>query len=128
MTLLTTAQHSFLDATILKNNNKAISRISSLDNNGQQAIQLLEHSGSIMKKTSAAVQQCSGKAYNTSLASSTAPVIHHHHHNTVSLPHTIPNQRWFLYNKAHCFSTYIDSLAFFPEDFHTFSALVTSNW
>jgi hypothetical protein len=128
MTLLIAAQHSFLDAVVL--NNEAVSMIAAGDTNNQKAIQLLEHSISIMKKTSTAVPQFSGQAYNTSLASSAAPVIqhHHHHHETVSLPHTIPDQRrWFMYNKALRFNTEIVSLASFLEDFHTFSAVVMFN-
>jgi hypothetical protein len=125
MNLLIAAQHSFIDAVDL--NNDAVSMIASGDTNNQRAIQLLERSVSIMKKTSAAVQQCSGQAYNTPLTSSAAPVIHHHHHETVSLPHTVPDQRWFLYNKALRFDTEIVSLTFFLEDFHTFSAVVAFN-
>jgi hypothetical protein len=126
MTMLIAAQHSFLDAVGL--NNEAVSMIAAAgDTIDQKAIQLLQRSISIMKKTSAAVRQCSGQAYNTSLASSAAPAIHHHHHETVSLPHTIPDQRWFLYNKALRFSTEIVSLASFLEDFHTFSAVVAFN-
>jgi hypothetical protein len=127
MTLLTAAQHSFLEAIDL--NNEAVSvTIAAGDTNNQKAIQLLERSVSIMKKTSAAVQQCSGQAYNTSLVSSTAaPVIHHHHHEIVPLPHTFPDQRWFMYNKALRFSTEIVSLASFLEDFQAFIAVVMFN-
>jgi hypothetical protein len=125
MTLLIAAQHSFLDAVGL--NNEAVSMIAAGDTNNQKAIHLLERSFSIIKKISAAVQQCSGQANNTSLASSAAPAIHHHHHETVSLPHTIPDQRWFLYNKALRFKTEIVSLASFLEDFQTFNAVVLFN-
>jgi hypothetical protein len=127
MTSLIAAHHSFVYAVGL--NNEAVSMIAAGDTNNQKAIQLLEHSISIMKKTSTAVPQLSGQPYNTSLASFAAPVIHHHHHHeTVSLPHAIPDQRrWFLYNKALCFSTEIVSLASFLEDFHTFSAVVMFN-
>jgi hypothetical protein len=126
MTLLIAAQHSFLDAVGL--NNEAVCMMAAGDTNNQKAIQLLLRSITIIKKTSAAVQQCSGQAYaDTSLASSAAPVIHHHHHETVSLPHTIPDQRWFMYNKALRFGTTIVSLASFLEDFHTFSAVAMFN-
>jgi hypothetical protein len=83
-----------------------------------------------MKKTPAAVQQCSGRAYNASLALSTAPVIHHHQNlePVVSLPCNIPDQqRWFMYNKAHRLSNEIVSHASFLEDFHAFSAVVVFN-
>jgi hypothetical protein len=127
MALLIAAQHSFLDAVDL--NNEAVSMIIAAgDTNNQKAIQLLERSVSIMEKTSAAVQQCSGQAHtNTPLASSAAPIIHHHHHETLPLPHTFPDQRWFMYNKALRFSTEIVSLASFLEDFHVFSAVVVFN-
>jgi hypothetical protein len=125
MSLLIAAQHSFIYAVGL--NNEAVSMIAAGDANNQKAIQLLDRSVNIMKRTSAAVQQCSGQAHNTSLASSAAPVIHNHH-ETVSLPHTIPDQsRCFLYNKALRFSTEIVSLASFLEDFHAFNAVVVFN-
>jgi hypothetical protein len=125
MTLLIAAQHSFLDAVGL--NNEAVSMIAAGDSNDQKAIQLLQHSIIIMKKASAAVKQCSGQAYKISMASSAAPIIHHHHHETVSLSHTIPDQRWFMYNKALRFKTEIFSLASFLEDFQAFSAVVLFN-
>jgi hypothetical protein len=127
MTLLIAAQHSFLDAVGL--NNEAVSMIAAGDSNNQKAIQLLERSVSIMKKTSAVVQQCSGQAYNTNPALSAEPVIHHHHHHhePVSLPNTIPDQRWFMYNKALRFSAEIVSLASFLEDYQAFGAVVLFN-
>jgi hypothetical protein len=124
MSLLIAAHHSFLDAVGL--NNEAVSMIAAGDSNNQKAIQLLERSVVIVKKTSAVVQQCSGQAYNTNPALSAAPVIHHHH-EPVSLPHTIPDQRWFIYNKALRFSTEIVSLASFLEDYQAFGAVVVFN-
>jgi hypothetical protein len=125
MSLLIAAQHSFVYAVGL--NNGAVSIIATGDTNNQKAIQLLDRSAGIIKKTSAAVQQCAGQAYSTSLASSAAPIIHHRHHEAVPLPHTFPDQRWFMYNKALRFGTEIVSLASFLEDFQAFSAVVVFN-
>jgi hypothetical protein len=125
MSLLIAAQHSFLYAVGL--NNEAVSMIATGDTNNQKAIQLLDRSASIVKQTSAAVQQCSGQANNKSLASSAAPIIHHHRREAVPLPHPFADQRWFLYNKALRFDTEIVSLASFLEDFQAFSAVVVFN-
>jgi hypothetical protein len=125
MSLLIAAQHSFVYAVGL--NNEAVSIIATGDTNNQKAIQLLDRSAGIMKTSAAVVQQCSGQAYSTSLASSAAPIIHHCHHEAVPLPHTFPDQRWFMYNKALRFGTEIVSLASFLEDFQVFSAVVVFN-
>jgi hypothetical protein len=123
MTSMIAAQHSLLDAVGL--NNEAVSMIAAGDASNQKAIQLLRRSVSIIQKTSAAVQQCSGQVYKMPLASSATPDIHQHH-ESVSL-HPMPDQRWFLYNKALRFNTSFFPLVSFREDYHIFSAVVVFN-
>jgi hypothetical protein len=124
MTLMIAAQHSFLDAVGL--NNEAVSMIAAGDStSNQKAIQLLKRSISIIKKTSAAVQQCSGQVYKMPLASSATPDIRHYHESVSLRP--MPDQRWFLYNKALRFNTSFFPPASFREDYHIFSAVVVFN-
>jgi hypothetical protein len=124
MTLMIAAQHSFLDAVGL--NNEAVSMIAAGDTtSNQKAIRLLRRSVSTLNKTVAAIKQCPDQAYKMPLASSAAPDIHHHH-ESVSL-HPIPDQRWFMYDKALRFHASFFSLASFVEEYHIFSAVVTFN-